>query len=678
MNAARSGSLPRVAIAIVGAGPRGTSVLERLLADVPADLRRAGLDIHVVDPYPPGAGRVWRAAQPPLLWMNSMTQDVAMFPDQVTVLAGPLRTGPTLWEWIRDVAPGLGLPPDVAAEVARAHPRWFASRPLLCHYLDWVMNRIVEQAPDGVLVHVYRTRVHDIVDQAVDHPAGREIGAPSPGPAAQIVHLDDGTHLTADAVVLALGHLDAGRRDSELARGAKARGLVVVPPHYAADADLDVLAPGEPVIGMGLGLGFVDALLLLTQGRGGRFERGPAGVLEYLPSGLEPQLHIGSRRGVPYHSKIDYDWCSERPPLPRHFTPAAAMALPTADGLLDLQRDLWPLLARELTWAYYHRLFSAHPDRVARSWREADAGLAALPPSDPALAALIARTVPDPADRLDLGRLDRPLDGELFTSSQQLQDRIIGHVEQDLRRRADPAHSADLALFQAFLVGYGVLADVLATAPATAASRATMDGWWHGLFSFYASGPPRPRAEELLAVARSGVLRFLGPNATVDLDAHRGVFRASSPALPGVDVVASALLQARQPHPSVQHADDVLVRRMSARGQYVEDVVGQAPAPVYRSGRVRVDAALRLIDAEGRPHPRRFAVGPWVAAGGFTAAFARPRTNAGFFRQNDALARAVLASVQKVAAASRHDSDVYAVSDVSAENDSASPKGAVA
>jgi hypothetical protein len=97
----------------------------------------------------------------------------------------------------------------------------------------------------------------------------------------------------------------------------------------------------------------------------------------------------------------------------------------------------------------------------------------------------------------------------------------------------------------------------------------------------------------------------------------------------------------------------VLVRRLNARGHYVEDVVHEGTgAPAYRSGRVRVDSALRLIDADGRPHPRRFAVGPWVAAGGFTSAFARPRTNAGFFRQNDALARSVLAAVQDARAGS--------------------------
>ncbi len=64
-------------IAIVGAGPRGLGILERLTANA-AD---TGLDIHLVDPYPAGGGRIWRRGQATLLWMNSAGADVTLFPD---------------------------------------------------------------------------------------------------------------------------------------------------------------------------------------------------------------------------------------------------------------------------------------------------------------------------------------------------------------------------------------------------------------------------------------------------------------------------------------------------------------------------------------------------------------------------------------------------------------------
>ena len=63
------------AIAIVGAGPRGAGLLERLAASAP-ELHPGPLTVHLVDPYPAGAGRIWRHDQSPLLAMNSMAADV--------------------------------------------------------------------------------------------------------------------------------------------------------------------------------------------------------------------------------------------------------------------------------------------------------------------------------------------------------------------------------------------------------------------------------------------------------------------------------------------------------------------------------------------------------------------------------------------------------------------------
>ena len=64
-----------IRVGIVGAGPRGLSVLERLCANASP----AGLQVHVVDPYPPGAGRVWRTEQSRHLLMNTVAAQVSMF-----------------------------------------------------------------------------------------------------------------------------------------------------------------------------------------------------------------------------------------------------------------------------------------------------------------------------------------------------------------------------------------------------------------------------------------------------------------------------------------------------------------------------------------------------------------------------------------------------------------------
>ncbi|MFF4397909.1 FAD/NAD(P)-binding protein [Streptomyces sp. NPDC001480] len=575
-------SASRPALVIVGAGPRGTGLLERIAANAPELYAGTGLDIHLVDPHPPGAGRIWRAAQSPLLWMNSHAEDVTMFTDETVEMAGPVREGPTLHEW------------------AGLDGRTFADRRIQGDYLRWVYDRAVADLPRGVTVHHHPRRALRVSGP----PEGRQQvwleGRPRP--------------LLADLVVLAVGHLDAepDAEQAHLAAYAREHGLVHLPPDYTADSDLTALKPGEPVLVRGFGLAFVDLMVLLTEGRGGRYE-GDA----YLPSGREPVLYVGSRRGVPYHSKIGYDWTGERPPLPRFFGPAEVGELRARPKGFDFRRDVWPLVEKELGFAHYHRLFTAHPERTTVAWRDFEEKYAAGDAAD--IEALVASAVPDPGDRLDLAALDRPLDGVRYGSHEEFQDGLREYIDGDLTRRHDARHSADLGVFLGLLSVYGQLIRLGSLGP-----------WWHGFFSYLASGPPGPRLRQMLALSRAGLLRFTGADLTVA--AEDGVFRASSPTVPGFSVEARALVEARLPEPTVGRARDTLLRELHADGA--------AETP---DGLLRVDPGDgRILDRDGRPHPRRFALGPYTD-GRTPGAFTRPRTGGPAFRQNDATARAALA-----------------------------------
>ncbi|MET9503208.1 FAD/NAD(P)-binding protein [Streptomyces sp. NPDC006622] len=572
----------RRSLVIVGAGPRGTGLIERIAANAPELYDGSGLDIHLVDPHPPGAGRIWRAAQSPLLWMNSHAEDVTMFTDDTVDMAGPVREGPTLHEW------------------AGIDGRTFADRQLQGGYLRWVHERAVAELPPSVTVH---------------HHARRALRVSGPRAGRQQVWLEDRPRpLLADLVVLALGHLDA-ELDGEqraLAAYASEHGLVHLPPDFTADSDLSALPPGEPVLVRGFGLAFVDLMVLLTEGRGGRYEGDT-----YVPSGREPVLHVGSRRGVPYHAKIGYDWSGERPPLPRFLGPAQTAELLARPNGFDFRRDVWPLVEKELGFAHYHRLFTAHPERTAVAWTDFEEKYAAA--GDAAeRETLVVSAVPDPGDRLDLAALDRPLDGVRYGSAEEFQQGLRQYVEADLNRRHDPSRSPDLAVFLGLLSVYGQLVRL-----------GDIGSWWHGFFSYLASGPPGPRLRQLLALSRAGVLHFVGADMAVR--AEDGVFRASSPTVPGFSVEARALVEARLPEPTVRRARDPLLRELHEEG------VAETP-----DGLLRVDRLDgRILDRDGEPHPRRFALGPHTD-GRTPGAFTRPRTGGPAFRQNDATARAVL------------------------------------
>jgi hypothetical protein len=101
--------------------------------------------------------------------------------------------------------------------------------------------------------------------------------------------------------------------------------------------------------------------------------------------------------------------------------------------------------------------------------------------------------------------------------------------------------------------------------------------------------------------------------------------------VPGFAVETRALVEARLPEPTVARSREPLLRELYADG-----------ADATPDGLLRVDPVDgRVLDRAGRPHPRRFALGPHTDVRG-AGAFVRPRSGGPAFRQNDAAARAAL------------------------------------
>jgi hypothetical protein len=521
--------------------------------------------------------------------------------------------------------------PDVLAELRTLAGSDFPTRRAQSAYLDWVFRRALAELPPSVTVEWHRA-------------TATAVTGPADGP--QCVHLADrATPLTADLVVLAQGHIGSApdARHRAHAEFARRHGLFHLPPEFSSDADLSALRPGEHVIVRGFGLAFIDLMALLTEGRGGSYRTEADGTLTYLPSGREPVLHVGSRRGVPYHSKTRYRLRGPRPPLPRHFGPDAVDALLAGARPLDLRHDVWPLMAKEIGYGHYHELFHARPGRTTLPWPDFAASYDRLDWYSDDMAALVSSAVPDPADRLDFEALDHPLDGVSFDTPEAFQEHLRDHIARDVARRENPEFSADLGAFLALLSVYGHLPRLVASGRLTARSVADdLDGWWHGFFSFLASGPPGFRLRQLLALSRAGVVRFVGAEIRIGTDEATGTFTATSPTVPGHPVHAGALIEAYLPRPSLARTEDPLLRGLYRDGALAEEVVADATR-THRSGLLAVSPADgHVVDPSLRgPHPRRIALGAPTNSRA-VAAFARPRTDAPVFRQNDAVARALL------------------------------------
>ena len=247
---------------IIGAGPRGTSVLERLLAHAAA-LATDGtgavqLHIDVIDPYPAGPGHVWQPQQSRLYLMNTQSFYPTLVPQDPALAAPVAGTTFDQWRAEQQAHPSPSLTPDERAELAVLGSSDFPSRALYGRYLRCTLDELTEKAPDGVTIQFHETSAESVrpaADGTFD------------------VGLAGGSTLRTGAVVLALGHVPSrlNPEQRELQGAAEQLGLRYLPPAVPADVDWAAIPAGQPVLVRGMGLNFFDAMGQLTEGRGGKF-----------------------------------------------------------------------------------------------------------------------------------------------------------------------------------------------------------------------------------------------------------------------------------------------------------------------------------------------------------------------------------------------------------------------
>lgn len=639
--------------AIIGAGPRGTSVLERLLANRAALAASAGgtgealpeLHIDVVDPFPAGSGHVWQPGQSRLFLMNTQSFYPTLIPED-PALAAPLA-GTTFDRW-RAAAkknPGPDLTDAERDEIAALESTDFPSRALYGRYLQRTLEDLLKHVPDGVTVTFHR-------QSAVAVRARQDGGFD--------VELEGGATLTAGSVVLALGHVESQLNPDQrdLQRAAADLGLRYFPPAAPADVDWSAVPAGELVLVRGMGLNFFDAMVQLTVGRGGKFV-GEGSTMEYLPSGDEPLLVAASRRGTPYRAKATLNGYYPESVSLRYFTQQALERFVLAGILPGFDHDLWPLLHRDAIWAYYSTLVRCRPATVAAPEVFLDELAEALRPHahtsgkwEDAVEAALEIHVPR-AHRLNLRGLAAPLAGRQFGSRQELDVAVTEYLRDDAVRSArgedDPVKMAIGALHH----GRAVLKSAVADGGITEASwMAGLRGWFESFVEGLASGPPALRMEQLAALARAGVVSFVGPDPKFSVDRQAGMFKADSPWVAGPAVKARTLVEALAPANRIAVNESPLLRQLLDDGLVRSRMMMTAEGiPAQSSGLDVAPHPYRPVGADGSVTKGLYVLGLQLSAnqwGTAIAAEAVPTRGPVYpsgqrtLRDADEIARAVL------------------------------------
>ncbi|WP_411116217.1 FAD/NAD(P)-binding protein [Streptomyces microflavus] len=633
-------------ICVVGAGPRGLSVVERLCANERAAPRHSRITLHVVDPSPPGAGTVWRPEQSRHLLMNTVASQITVFTDDSARLEGPIESGPSLYEWARaldaragaDAAPGADdIDADVLAEARALGPDSYPTRSFYGRYLRSCFQQVVDSAPDHVTVTVHRSRAVAIAD----------VHGVTDG--AQGVRLEDGTRLNQlDVIVLAQGHLPTRLtpREARTAGLARIHHLTYVAPANPADLDLSAVGPGQPVLLRGLGLNFFDHMALFSAGRGGTYERGDDGKLVYRPSGREPQMYAFSRRGVPYHSRGENQKGAFGRYFPRLLTVEyiAKLRARSAEGQrIRFSTDLWPLISREVESVYYETLLTAR-DRADDGAQLAERYLKR--PADDDGAQLLTEFGIQPDERWSWDRLSRPYEDRQFTSREGFRAWLLEYLAADVVAArsgnvSGPVKAAldvlrDLRNEIRLAVDHGGLEGD--------SYRDELEGWYTPLNAFLSIGPPASRIEEMIALIECGLLEVTGPGTKIAVDTGVPQFVAVSTEVPGPPIHSTVLIEARLPEPDLRRTDDPLMRHLLDTGQARPYSIAGSRGASYQTGGLAVtERPYRLLDGNGQAHPRRFAYGvPTESVHWVTAAGIRPGVDSVTLGDSDAIARAAL------------------------------------
>lgn len=482
-----------VRIGIIGVGPRGLTVLERIIAHE-RQRKSAEIEILLFDPKPPGAG-CHDPEQSDIHLVNTVAGQLTQFSDASVIDAGPVMNGPSFYQWLQQQMQLGTISPPAGARVS---PDAYYSRGMFGRYLLWAFRYISALAPSHVRVVFKQTSV---------------TGAHRDGEDRWILETDD-ANVRVDYLFLTTGHTKPAARPSDMPSLSPLRGreTLVVDDPYPIQRRLGVVTADMTVAVEGMGLTAFDVLAELTEGRGGQFiNDATTGEMRYARSGDEPRIVLFSRSGIPLGARaVNQKGVSGQ--YKARFLYTAKLRELRSMRKLDFVEDVLPLLLADMEHAYYDAYLRA---RDGRDLAEKFCGQFTAAADAEARKALVAQHVP-PEDRFSWDQLTSPVPAHALHGREAFSQWLLEHLRHDVKeaRRGNvdgPLKAAcdvirDLRDNLRAAIDFGGL---------TEASHRWVLKELMPIMNRLAVGPPLSRIRELLALIEAGVIEAdFGPGAT--------------------------------------------------------------------------------------------------------------------------------------------------------------------
>lgn len=561
-------------IGIIGIGPRGLTVLERIVAHE-RQSRSGDLEIFLFDPSLPGAG-CHDPEQPDFHLVNTVAGQLTLFSDASVMNAGPVMNGPSFAQWLREQS---GMQTGEVLDHEFISPDAYYSRGLFGRYLLWAFRYVCGMAPAHVRIICKKTavkRAHraDADTWLLETPKDK---------------------ILVNYLFLTTGHTKpAGRTPKR-----EGTTLVVDDP-YPMRSNLSSIAPGATVAVEGMGLTTFDVLADLTVGRGGRFTVCPStGSTRYFASGREPRMVLFSRSGVPLSARaINQKGVSGQ--YKARFLHAQKLRELRAERKLDFMADVMPLLTADMEYAYYEAYLRAKDAVTAvlfcNQFARADAARRQ---------ALIERHVPA-HHRFSWEALARPIPDSALADQAAFSSWMHAYLRHDVKeaRRGNlnsPLKAAcdvlrDLRDNLRAAIDFGGL---------TEESHRWVLAEFLPIMNRLAVGPPLSRIGEMLALMDAGLLRAdFGPGASIDMNAAEGRMRVSAARWTVQSDPIDVLVRARISMHSPMHDASPLLRGLLRDGHARLFHNGG-----FHPGGIDVDRNYNWIDAKGEAIRNAWALG---------------------------------------------------------------------
>ncbi len=489
---------------IVGFGPKGFYAFASLQKALEASTSIKPVQLHLFNSHRFfAAGPNYSPDQPEYLLINYSIEHINAWteselddPDKLTFL-----------DWITKYV------------CSENHPQAgdFTSRALVGVYLQDALRIVLEKLPANISVFAFQGEITGCqVD--LSNMVGLELD-----------HIAFHPEIRYSSIILTTGHLFPNPTPKGLERNPYFINEV-----YPTKSWLQSITNDDRVAINGLGLTFVDAVLALTEGKGGEFKE-ENGQMTYLASGLEPkEIFAFSRSGIPMIPRSGKS--PQVVPELKFFNLKAEKRLARLHGQIDFERDILPLIKAEMEAIWYQTLVERGPR--PGEW----------------------------FSLFNFQKLFNPLAEECFSCGhfyqsemEKLNDFYLNELEEDASKSLIQQVSSVWRRVLPKVTSYYNFDGF------TTESKERFEKYYLGRFSQISFGPPEISVRKIHSLVKQGYLKYhLGRSPEIeDTEDHK--FRISS-SENGFATVCDYLIQARIPKNQFPHRNTSLYEDLFKRG----------------------------------------------------------------------------------------------------------------